>query len=141
MRIINTYHQLRAAGGDRIAICYRRRGSITNSPAWQVLRITDGIERQTHAKGPWYNYGKKTFLLFGSCGTPQERKRLVLAQAASWVAATFGRRVFVRNRAGDMVEAEVQRAFPITDKRKAALRGEAPAIHSEDCTDRGADSR
>ncbi len=121
-RIINTYDQNVAAGGDRIVI-YRQiqdTGPGGNSAAWQVGRYRDGKPTQTDAKAAWYDYGKKTFMIWGyrDGETLAELRKRTLQEAIDWANANFGAREFVKNRLGDYVEKEVNEKFPIPKREK-----------------------
>jgi hypothetical protein len=110
-RIINSYDQCIAAGGDRIMICYLAQNTGRfggHSAAWVVYRIKDGIELPTDRNGHWRHYGHKYFYPNGRADIRNCRLR-----AENWVAAQYGRRDFVRNRMRDYVEREVNERFPI----------------------------
>jgi len=112
--IVNTWDQLVAFGGDRIAILYNPQCRGGRSANIQVFRMVNGVEYQTDPKASWYNYGKKTFLIPHPVN---ERRGEVLAEAIAWTAK-YGLREFVRNRLGDYVEREVNERFPIPRKVK-----------------------
>ena len=110
-RIINSWDQNVAAGGDRITIYYYAPEARAVSVArYQVVHLVDGHQRQTDPKAAWYDHGKKTFLVSYPL---REGKPIALAKAIAWVAETYGVRDFVRNRFGDYVEREVNERFPI----------------------------
>ena len=123
-RIINTYDQCAAAGGDRIVIF--RQTQITGrgyqSPAWQVARYKNGQSIVTDPDTTWYNYGKKTFSLSSLNQKKGEAigvfRARILAEAIAWANAKYGEREFVKNRMGDYVEREVNEKFPIPKREK-----------------------
>ena len=106
MRIINTFGQLVAAGGLRIAILYRGRGDSRsiNVPSWQVMCVKDGTKIVTDPKAAWYDMGMKTFLLGGPI---REKKGQTLQVALAWVKGVYGYDDFVRNAHGNYVERHV----------------------------------
>lgn len=117
-RLINTYDQLKAAGGDRIAIIYCGRGlGLTDVPGWTVVRIKDGRELVTDAKAAWYNRKHKTFSLWSRV---REGKPKALAEALAWVAEKYGKTDFARNREGDYVEREVNEKFPLPPRKRGS---------------------
>jgi hypothetical protein len=112
MRIINTYDQCVAAGGDRIVLYYfgRPDSRSCSGPHWSVGRIKDGKSLETIKNSAWYDHGHKTFYF----GYPiREHKETALQEAISWANEKYGPREFVRNRMGDYVEREVNEKFPI----------------------------
>lgn len=112
--IINTRDQCIKAGGDRIAIFWHGPNAITGSRTWLVSRFKNGRELITDPKAAWYHRGKKAFLGFMNGGKDHhECKAIALAEAEAWIAKTYGKREFVRNRMGDMVEHEVNEKFPL----------------------------
>lgn len=114
MAIINTWDQLSAFGGDRIAISYQACGDSRSMtvPGWHVWRLKDGKSVATDPKAAWYDYGKKFF----SCGN-RGSKKTQLAIAMTWARETYGPREFVRNRSGAYVEKEVNEKFPIPKRQ------------------------
>jgi len=123
-RIINTYDQCAAAGGDRIVI-YRQiqeTGRGYHAPSWQVARYIDGNSTVTDPKASWYDYGKKTFSLSrlerNAGESIGEFRKRILQDAIAWANKTFGPREFVKNRVGDYVEREVNEKFPIPKREK-----------------------
>ncbi len=111
MTVINSWDQMVAAGGDRIAIYYNGPEARAISVArYQVVRLVNGYERQTDPMAAWYDYHKKTFVVDYPL---REGKPIALAEAIAWVAETYGERDFVRNRLGDYVEREINERFPI----------------------------
>ena len=120
-RIINTYDQCAAAGGERVVISYRNqeRGRGSRSAAWQVWLVVNGKSVSTDKDTPWYNYGKKTFDLWG-----RHERAAKLATAIAWATEKYGARDFVLNRMGDYVEREVNEKFPLPKreyKRKVSV--------------------
>lgn len=119
---VNTWEQMRLAGGDRVGIFwhgpdYGRGGSCAK---WVVIHIVDGVEVPTSPNAPWYNWKRKTFDVFGAV---REFKAPKLAETIAWVEGRFGRREFVRNRLGDYVEREANERFPLPKRaRKIATR-------------------
>jgi hypothetical protein len=111
-RIINTYDQNVADGGDRIIISFHAREPRAYMPArWVVWRVKNGKIEKTDPNGAWYNYGRKSF----TCGSNKKER---LAEAIAWVAEKYGAREFVRNRTGNYVEKEVNEKFPLPKKEK-----------------------
>lgn len=106
-RIINTYDQCCAAGGDRIVLSYyaKQPRSVLSS-RWKVHRYVNGVSVKTDSTCPWYDYGDKSFSGFSG-------RKKSYAEAVTWVTENFGPREFVRNRMGDFVEKEVNEKFPI----------------------------
>jgi len=112
IRIINTYDQMKAAQGDRIAILkqnadYGRGG---HGSGWHVHRVVNGVPMQTDRNGHWSDHG---FKYFSSHRGGHAGVRAALAEAIAWAINRYGQREFVRNRWGDYVEREVNEAFPI----------------------------
>jgi len=111
-RIINTYDQLRAYGGDRIAICYLRQdlGRGGHGANWHVVRLVDGKAMVTDSNAAWYERKNKTFWIMGRV---VENRKPTLEKAIEWACERYGKREFVRNKMGDYVERVVQERFPI----------------------------
>ena len=108
-RIINTYDQCVAAGGDKIFISYHARDArACMSSKWVVHRYRNGEAIVTDPKASWFDYGRMTFLV---CGRDDRKPRL--AETIAWVKKKYGKSDFVRNRMGDYVEREVNEKFPI----------------------------
>ena len=120
-RLINTHDQLKAAGGDRIAILYSGHGTgWSDVPQWFVARIKDGRELVTDKDAAWYEHHHKTFVVINT----RENKSKVLAEALDWVEKKYGKTDFVRNRNGDYVEREVNERFPLPPRpRKKVSSG------------------
>lgn len=116
--IINTYDQLKAAGGG-IAICYcaQDTGRGGHPAYFSILKINRrGKEVQTNPRAPWYDHGRQTLTV----GHPiAEKKPMVLEAAKAWVSMTYNDiGPWVRNRMGDYVHALVNQQFPIRRNRK-----------------------
>src|SRR5690348_6296256 len=108
-RIINTYDQCAAYGGDRIVIYYHKTetGRGSRSAHFSVHRYEDGKKIVTDLNAAWYDYGSKTFSLSFRGGSFSERKKQALAEAIAWVKEKYCKDEFVLNRIGDYVEREV----------------------------------
>lgn len=119
--LVNTWNQLVAFGGDRIAILYHGWGGSRSMqcPEWIVMRIRNGKEIVTDPKAAWYNRGKKVFHVHGPV---REGKPRVYAEALAWVIKHYGQREFVRNRWGDMVEREVNERFPLPPRKRKKVK-------------------
>lgn len=121
IRLVNAWDQCRAAGGDRIIISFSGDGC---GNEWVVHRWVDGEEVSTDPKAHWSRYGRKAFSPFSLGGKFHERKAGALANAIKWVSETYGKSDFVRNRAGDYVEAEVNQKWPLPPRpRKVKPQG------------------
>jgi hypothetical protein len=112
-RLINTYDQCCAAGGDRIVI-YWYPASGMHGARWSVTRWKDGVDIKTDPDSAWYHYGHKTF----SAYPVREKKESQLQAAIKWVCETYGPREFVRNRMGDYLEKEVNDKFPLPKQER-----------------------
>lgn len=107
-RIVNTWDQIIAAGGTGLAIFYLAntgRGSVRSR--WHVWRLVNGREVATHPGASWYDYGRKTFVLFG------RTRKEALQEAIAWTEEQYGPQDFVRNRMGDYVPRAINAAHPI----------------------------
>lgn len=115
-RLINTWDQLRAAGGDRVAISYSNpEPRSCRVPCWRVWRMVDRREIKTDPKAAYYDNGAKSFIVHHPI---RRYKAVALAEAIAWANATYGPRTFVRNRMGDMLEAEVNAKFPLPPRKR-----------------------
>lgn len=68
---------------------------------WRVARpgfLTD-------PKGPWYNYGNKTFVVFG-----RHDKLAVFEEAKAWASERFGIKEWARTPYGSWMDAEFVKA-------------------------------
>lgn len=111
MTTINTWDQIRKAGGG-IMICYHSRNSRScMSAKWNVIRInSNGKEIPTDPQSAWYNYGRKTFIVSGG----NADKKAALQEAIEWVAKTYGEHgPWVRNRLGDCLPKRIHKQFPL----------------------------
>lgn len=116
--IINTWDQLCAAGGDRIALIYHGHDPNPLScrvPKWAVLRIVNGREVKTDPGGWYGDNGMKTFTVHHPL---RQHKMPALEGVIAWVREQFGPRAFTRNRMGDFVEVEVNAKFPIPPRKR-----------------------
>lgn len=127
VRIINTYDQNVAVGGDRIVIYFNKSqtGRMATGAKFSVRRYKEGVELKTEPTAPWYDYGAKTFDVnwthskdFPREGSHSQKKLQALAEAIAWVIKKYGPRVFVKNLVGDFVEKEVNDKFPIPKPEK-----------------------
>lgn len=115
--IINTYDQLRAAGGG-VAIVPSYSGTRTKYfYGWGVMRV-NGAGKQviTDTDAHWSDYGKKVFSAsFGTEGdTHAERSRNALIAAKKWIAEQgWYDGEWQRNRARDYVPKDINKRFPI----------------------------
>ncbi len=108
-KIINTYDQCVAAGGDRVFISYSGYESRRCMPAhWTVYRVKNGEMMITDPKAHWMDNQRKTFTVAG-----RDKIKSVLRKAIAWANIIYSKREFVRNRMGDYVEREVNEKFPI----------------------------
>lgn len=114
--IINTYDQLRAAGGG-VAISPSYTGARTEYfYGWAVWRVgADGRQIVTDPKAHWADYGKKVFSTTQAGGTtPAERSRNALAAAKKWVAERgWYDGEWMRNRMRDYLPKDINKRFPI----------------------------
>lgn len=119
--IINTYDQLRAAGGG-VAILSSYTGTRTQYfYGWAVWRVgANGKQIVTDPKAHWSDYGKKVFSATGAAGaTPAERSRNALTQAKQWVAEQgWYDGEWTRNRMRDYVPREINKRFPLRKDTK-----------------------
>lgn len=120
--IINTYDQLRAAGGG-VAIVPSYSGTRTQYfYGWGILRVNDkGKQVITDPAAHWTDNGKKVFSAsFGTEGdTRAERSRNALAQAKQWVAEQgWYNGEWTRNRMRDYVPKEINKRFPLRKDSK-----------------------
>jgi hypothetical protein len=121
--IVNTSDQLKASGGG-FAIVYmpdrsRERGGLC--ARWQVYRCSgDRADLPTDEHGPWYDYGRKTFVIASTNGqTFHQAKRAQLEAAKLWLKEHHGLQVeWVRNGLGDYVPAETDRQHPIARRSR-----------------------
>lgn len=118
IQIINTWDQLKAYGGDRLAITYSTAEARScRSAHFSILRLRDGKQMVTDPKAAWYEYECKTFLLDYPlrAGKPK-----ALAEAVAWIKKKYGskRGPFVRNRMHDYVEKCVNDKFPIRKEKR-----------------------
>jgi hypothetical protein len=108
-RLINTYDQLRAAGGGT-AISYHGYGN-PGSPSrgWHVWRVANnGSLLQTDPKAAWYDHGHKVFRIADST------RKEAFEEAKRWVAKTFGEHgPWVRNAMRDYVPERIAKAYPL----------------------------
>lgn len=119
--IINTWDQQVRDGGDRVVIFYSpqdlSRGG--HGAKWSVGHFKSGKSYVTDAGAAWYDNKQKTFVVFEPHGgTHHEQKQATLVKALAWVTEKYGKREFVRNRMGDMVEKDVNEKFPLRKRPK-----------------------
>jgi len=121
-RLINTFDQCKAAGGDRIAILYKAGdyGRGGTSACVLVARIKDGREVVTDPKAHFLDYGRKAFPVhrYLQEGPFHLAKREAIRQAMEWACQKYGPREFAKNRMRDYVEKEVNERFPIPKRKK-----------------------
>lgn len=119
--IINTYDQLRAAGGG-VAIIPNYTGTRTQYfHGWAIYRVNgQGKQVITDPDAHWSDYGKRVFSTLGQNGaTPAERSRQALTAAKQWVAEQgLYNGEWQRNRARDYVPKEINQQFPIRRETK-----------------------
>jgi hypothetical protein len=108
-RIINTYDQLRAAGGG-VAICYHPAESRACRPAgWGVIRVHRGKLVITDPHAHWSEHGIKTFTCYNRQTKIDARLNAIAwVKAQGWYAGPW-----VGNRLRDYVPAEINTRFPI----------------------------
>ena len=118
VRLINTWDQLKAAGGG-VAVSYHANGGRTVlPPMWVVWRINAaGQQLQTDAKAAWYMRGSKGFSFPGG----KDLKEQARLDALAWATKKYGVKAWARNMFGDYVSATVNAAFPIPRARRAAV--------------------
>ena len=122
-KITNMWDQNREAGGDRIGITYTPN-DYSRGGRWAnfcILRFLNGKEIPTDLHAHWRDYFRKTFSVAGK-GKFSDMKKATLQEAIAWAESVYGKREFVRNRAGDYVEREVNERFPIPAKVKEPSR-------------------
>lgn len=123
--IINTHEQLQAAaaaGFDKrslVGIGYhapdRSNSRDVSVMKWSVFSPFF----KTAPDAPWYDYGCKTFSLFGHGNGEQvhaKRKAAALKAAQEW-AAQYGVTEWAKNRQGDYVAKEVNDKFPLRSNK------------------------
>ena len=73
------------------------------TPQWQ---ITKGRERtDDNPKGPWYDYGKKTFVVWG-----REDKPVKLEEAKAYASEKYGIKEWAKTPYGSWMDAEFVKA-------------------------------
>jgi hypothetical protein len=120
-RIINTYDQLKAAGGGVAITVATSGGRDTYVSGWYVTRVNEKGELTDTDPGcqQWYHHKSKHF----SCALPREqpfhvRRQLAFEQAAAWVHKTYGEAgPWQRNRQGDFLPQRIARKFPLEKRR------------------------
>jgi hypothetical protein len=114
--VINTYHQLHAAGGG-VALTAHYTGIRTMSfNGYGVYRVnTQGKQLVTDKDAHWQHYGMKIFSLSSAAGdTKKERKANALEAAKRWVAEQgWYTGKWERNRVQDYVSKEINERFPL----------------------------
>jgi len=118
---VNTHDQNYLYGGERVFIIYipADYGRGGHGAYFQVFHTVNGKEVPTDPGGPWYYYGRKSFMPHGFNGANHhESKRLALQAAMDWAKEQYGERTWVRNRAGDYVEKEVNDKYPLPKKER-----------------------
>lgn len=120
--IINTFDQMKACGGDHVAISYHSPEPSRVEPAKVVVwRIVNGQEIKTDPNAHWTDDGCKTFLVRHPL---REGKKFAIAKAVAWAKKMFRiRDEFVRNRIGDYVEKSVNENFPIPIRPRFPTEG------------------
>jgi hypothetical protein len=117
--IFNTHDQLVVAlrAGHKAPFAIgKSSGPLSSSMnGWKVYHPA----LKTDPKAAWYDYGQKTFRLFGRSETDTaERKAAALFEAQQWVAQTYGYTgEWKRNRMGDYVPADIQKQWPIPKRQ------------------------
>lgn len=120
-RIINTYDQLMAAmrAGHKwpYALCREYVGHRTPYfYGWKVYHPTKATDP---SKSTSLSRGYRTFSRVGAASSDR-MGREALAAAQQWVADTYGYSgLWKRNRMGDYVPADIQKQWPIPDRRLA----------------------
>lgn len=118
---INTYEQQVADGGDRVVIYYHPQdlGRGGHGASWAVGHFVGGKAKVTDPNAAWYDNKLKTFVVFEPHNVSHSvRKKYALVKALTWAMAKYGKREFVGNRMGDMVEKEVNERFPLRKREK-----------------------
>jgi hypothetical protein len=98
-------------GGGRVYIDHRSAGTCI-SAAWMVY----GVKGGTDPKGPWYNYGNKSFSSYGDKGK-------ALAEAKEWATEKYGTLDWVRDPFGAWQDARV--VARAVEKLKAGVKDNA----------------
>lgn len=114
-KIINTYDQNVAAGGDRVVI-YRQTQDVgrgSRCASWQVGHFVEGKPKVTDPDAHWQDRGHKTFLILGIAD-----RKPKFEEAVAWATLKYGPREFVRNRHGNFVEKEVNDKFPLPKRER-----------------------
>jgi hypothetical protein len=120
VRLINTFDQLKAAGGG-VALVVSMGGSRdTYVDGWLVLRLNArGESLVTDKDAAWYHHKRKHFSMPLGRDVPfAERRRLAFEEARAWVAEQgWYTGEWKRNAIGDFVPADVQKRFPIKRRK------------------------
>lgn len=106
--IINTFDQLRAAGGGVAISTAYLPGQSVHPYGWSVWRVNaKGKQVVTDPDAPWYAYGSRVFSFSGD-------KKAALEAAKAWAAEQFGEQgPWKRNRMHDYVPERIFKQFPI----------------------------
>ena len=107
LRIINSW-DIAKISDSKIFISYSgpTYGRGPSNANWQVI----GIGFKTDPEGPWYNYGRKTFNIWGV----REDKKPQLAEAIKWASEIYGITKWEKDPFGDyQVEGATQKAVRI----------------------------
>ena len=115
--IINTYDQLRAAGGGVAIVPAYTGGRTQYFCGWAIYRLSiAGKQLITDPSAHWQHYGKKVFSTLGAAGTtPSERRRNALETAKRWVAEQgWYDGEWARNRMRDYVPKAINKQFPLS---------------------------
>jgi hypothetical protein len=108
VKIVNTYHQLVAAGGGCAIITAHSPGRGSNPCGWAIYRIDRGREVATDPKAPWFHRGRKWFSWFNS------DRMTALDEAKAFVRELTGYDgEWKRNKFHDYVPAHIHKQFPI----------------------------
>lgn len=111
-RIINTWDQIKTAGGG-LFICWQSGHGVIGSSYAVYLIDEKGKEIRTDKSptAPWYEHGRKSFPAYG-----RENKKKALEEAKAWVAENYPNiapKEWAKNRLGEFVDAEINKKFPI----------------------------
>lgn len=116
LRIVNTYDQLTAAGGDVCAIVTAYLpGRGTSAYGWAIYRVVNGRSTASDSSAAWYDNGCKTF----SWSVYGGDKKAAMAAAREFVKSLNGYDgPWTRNRMWDYVPTAINKRFPIPKRQK-----------------------
>ena len=118
-QIINTWDQLMAAIADRISATPVAIGSAVlpyddKQSGWYVWSPV----KPTDPTSAWYHCGCKYFSIFAHASTRSQRKAAALVEAMKWADDNYGPFEWAKNKMGDYIPADINKAFPLRKEPK-----------------------